>query len=164
MKIHGNHLPADEYHHRKRLRLIEKVTVDPKSGCWLHPGGVTKAGYAQDNWRSKREDAHRVSFRAFNGDIPDDMQVCHSCDVKICINPKHLFLGTVQVNADDKVSKDRQCRGETRPLAKLTEADVRKIRLLAAEGVSHTELAKMFNYARANVTRLVNGKIWKHVK
>ena len=56
--------------------------------------------------------AHRVSWTAFFGQIPDGLNVCHHCDVRSCINPDHLFLGTQAENMADMDAKKRRVTPE----------------------------------------------------
>lgn len=82
---------------------------EPNSGCWLWVGGTRdKRGYG--NWIRQGFDtrsAHRISWMMHKGPIPDGLHVLHKCDVTLCVNPEHLFLGTNQDNIDDKVRKGR---------------------------------------------------------
>lgn len=55
--------------------------------------------------------AHRYVWEYHKGPIPEGMLVCHSCDVKRCVNIDHLFLGTYLDNMLDKVAKGRQHLG-----------------------------------------------------
>lgn len=71
-----------------------------------------------------------------------------------------MFLGTPADNMADKVSKNRQCHGEQRPLAKLTEQNIRDIR---ASQETHVALAERFGVSFQNIARIRAGRTWKHV-
>lgn len=160
---HGNYLPDAEYAARKRKLLEGKVTKDPESGCWLHPGPQDDKGYCRDNWRSKHEMAHRVSYRAFKGPIPEGKQVRHKeCGRGCCINPEHLELGTQLDNEADKRlhGTDGYNRGSGRYNAKINEAQAAEIRV-RAKTESHAKLAKEFGIARPSVGRIMREEIWK---
>lgn len=85
--------------------IEEKSTPCPPSGCWLWEGGVNPSGYGVLGIVGRNQRAHRVSFEEFHGPIPDGMQVLHRCDVKSCVNPNHLYAGTSQDNANDRVKR-----------------------------------------------------------
>jgi hypothetical protein len=91
------------------------------------------------------------------------MQVCHRCDVKLCVNPDHLFLGTRQENADDAVAKGRIRRGASSPNAKLTESQVREIRKLVAQGQSRKSVAMTFSISKPHVDCICRREAWAHV-
>lgn len=90
-------------------RFEEKYIPEPNSGCWLWLGGVgwttTKMrrqllrGVMEINGRTWT--AHRYSYTAHKGPIPEGMMVCHSCGVSLCVNPDHLYAGTAKQNAAD---------------------------------------------------------------
>lgn len=89
--------------------------------CWLWPGSVNpQTGYGQlSEWADGRRvlwTAHRVSFRAFVGEIPGGKEICHSCDTRACFNPKHLFAGTHQDNMQDMVTKGRFRKPAVKPV------------------------------------------------
>jgi hypothetical protein len=86
---------------QKRLQKVE-------SGCWLYTGHIHPFGYVQISYHSQRERAHHIVYRATKGPIPDGMVVMHSCDVRHCLNPDHLSLGTQSENIIDAVKKGRQ--------------------------------------------------------
>ena len=89
----------------------------------------------------------------------------HHCDNPPCVNPEHLFLGTVKDNVADCIRKGRRGKhvGETVGTAKLTEYAVREIRVLAGYGVRQRELATQFGVHQVTVSNVVCGKTWRHV-
>jgi len=70
------------------------------TGCWLWRGS-DRFNYGTFYMNRKIHYAHRVSYELFVGQIPRKLMVCHSCDVKSCVNPSHLFLGTQKDNMKD---------------------------------------------------------------
>ena len=87
-------------------RLLNK-SYPNKNGCWIWHGKANDGGYGIIKIDGIEHRAHRISFEIFIGEIPDGILVCHTCDVRNCINPEHLFLGTHQDNSDDMISKGR---------------------------------------------------------
>ena len=109
---------------------------------------------------------HRYAWTQANGPIPPGMWVLHRCDVRRCVNPEHLFLGTAQDNSRDMVAKGRKVtnRGESHKLAKLTDGEVREIRLkYNGDRGDITRLARAFGVSRTAIERVVKGMGWKHV-
>ena len=94
-------------------RVQERVNVD-ENGCWVWKRPPTKDGYGQIGVKTdgvmKVYQAHRYSWSAFKGEIPAGMLVCHHCDVRTCVNPDHLFLGTHSQNMNDMADKGRSPR------------------------------------------------------
>ena len=106
--------------------------------------------------------AHRYSWRFYNGDIPAGMFVLHHCDNPSCVNPAHLFLGTNQDNATDRVNKNRQTKGELHPHHKMTNTDVAMIRkLFASNQISMRKLARMFCLSYSETNAILHRRTWR---
>ena len=114
------HHPDYDAHVLAHMR--SKVVVEPTRGCWLwqgfiHPnvvrnGKLIQRGYGMIGYRAKTHRAHRVMWMVTKGPIPAGMHVCHTCDVRRCVNPDHLWLGTNQQNITDMTMKGRGPCGE----------------------------------------------------
>lgn len=148
---------------------------EPNSGCWLWTGVLTKFGYGHISGGprgSKTLKATRVSWMLRHGEWPPDgILVCHRCDVRACVNPDHLFLGTHKENTQDMWRKGRRggikapparCqKGEHNPAAKVTDDIVRYIR---KSGATLAVLAEGFGISTACVCLIKNRKAWSHVE
>lgn len=53
---------------------------------------------------------NRISWMIHYGPIPDGLYVLHACDVKACVRPSHLFLGTQSDNIQDYLAKGHHLR------------------------------------------------------
>lgn len=89
-------------------RFNTKYLINEHTDCWEWTRATNNIGYGMFRVRKGiMRTAHRVSYELHKGDIPPGMCVCHTCDNPKCVNPDHLWLGTVQDNMDDKISKGR---------------------------------------------------------
>lgn len=136
-----------------------KKNNDPKL-CWEWQAGLI-VGYGAFWLRGKTCKAHRVAWELTNGGIPDGLCVLHECDNPKCVNPNHLFLGTVLINNIDKAQKDRSLFGERNPRAKLSPQDVDDIRRQYARGgLSQAAIAMQYGIDNTQVSRIVRRKQW----
>lgn len=139
---------------RKRL-----ASFAGQDGCWLW-NGATKNGYGYTTLFGVTMNAHRAAYLIAVGPIPNGLDVCHRCDVRLCIRPDHLFTGTRKENMEDCVSKGRSTKGEKNASAKLTEeqvlairADTRFARIVAAE----------YGVSKPNIEQIRRGERWTHL-
>lgn len=85
----------------------------------------------------------------------------HDCDNPPCVNPAHLWLGTAADNTADMLAKMRHRRWEAHPASKLSNAEVRAIRLLKAQGVRNATIAHQFGVTPTNIGYIVNNRSWR---
>lgn len=177
----------------KTPEFIKERTVVSHTGCWvwqltrerppLHPYGRCYFG-------KKYKMAHKVSWEAFNGPVPDGLCVLHKCDNPPCCNPEHLFLGTVADNNHDRFIKGRSAsgdrngartkpesrkrgqehwtnknrelvpRGETHGMAKLSYEKAAVIIAERKEGATITALSRRHGVGTSTIHRTISGKTW----
>lgn len=144
-------------------RFHQKYIPEPNSGCWLWIGGTRANSKGKLYSRHFRDNGtsingHRFSWIIHNGLIPEELCICHICDVTLCVNPEHLFIGTHQDNMTDMTNKNRQSkhRGEEKiNLAKLTNKEAEFIR---NSDLSQSQLGKIFNVAQTTIHRIKTNK------
>jgi hypothetical protein len=88
-------------------RFEDKFIPEPNSGCWLWTAAISGKGYGRFGLGGKSRIASRVSYRIYKGDVPSRMFVCHTCDNPSCVNPDHLWLGSLTDNVRDCAQKGR---------------------------------------------------------
>ena len=142
-------------------RFWPKVAKQP-DGCWIWQAAIRPNGYghlAASRRGIPPLKAHRVAYELTYGPIPAGMLVCHTCDVRACCNPAHLFLGTQRDNNLDKVRKGR----ESRPNAKLTPAQVKAIRERLRAGESQRAIAREHGLDPSTISNIATRKHWRRV-
>lgn len=138
-------------------RFWDRMTKCPLTKCWEWTGCTTNGGYGHIKFCGKLILTHRLSWLITNGDIPVNINVCHSCDNPKCCNPEHLFLGSQHDNVMDCSSKGRMrdCSGEANPNVKLSDDQVAQIR---NSDKSNVELAKELGVHRSHVWAVRRGQ------
>ena len=148
--------------------------VDKSGEYWNWTGcSNTTGGYGIFWFNGTDRRAHRYSYIIHHPltivllEHPD-ICVCHKCDNPRCVNPAHLFLGTMADNMMDKTAKGRnnspKQKGEKNGNSKLTEDDVREIRKRYAEGgITQQQLGLEYGLHNSKISSIINRKSWKHI-
>ena len=147
-------------------RFWSKVDKKSKDECWEWTAGTDKRyGAFWITSEGRMCKAHRVSYEIKHGPIPKGMKVCHHCDNTLCVNTKHLFLGTQEDNIMDAKNKGRLRNGisvgSMHGCSKLTEEQVN---IILKDTRTHIKIAKDYNVERSTVSLIKQGKTWKHVR
>ena len=147
-------------------RAIERYEPDTNGGCWLWTAGLDKSGYAVISENNRQTKVHRLIYKTLCGSIPNGLLVCHRCDVRSCINPEHLFLGTHADNTNDMYAKGRGVdrKGIKHPLAKLSSENVLEIRNMVRAGNSQSSVAKKFSVSKSTISGICSQGRWNHVE
>ncbi len=139
-------------------RFDAKWTPEPNSGCWLWTGATLNSGYGTFRLNGQLVTAHRASF-ILNGGTPS-VDICHSCDTRLCVNPAHLFAGTRLENIADSIRKGRFPRGERMGLSKLKDAQIVEIR---ASRQSQRFLARQYGVSQQAIQKIKTNQTWRHI-
>jgi hypothetical protein len=138
---------------------LESMAIpEPNSGCLLwNERREVRGGYGVVAVNNKRNMAHRVAYELTKGPIPSGLLVCHKCDVRACINPEHLFLGTYKDNTADMMRKGRH-RPHTSK--QLTDAQVLEI---FQSGELYRNITEKFGVLMSTVSQIKRGQRFTRV-
>jgi hypothetical protein len=141
--------------------------VDKSAGidaCWIWAARYKTRGYPYGvfDLRQGYVYTHRFAWELTFGSPDQNLCICHKCDNPKCVNPSHLFLGTHAENMQDMVQKKRSrtgCPKNSRRVGfgKLSDDDVRLIRLLREDGTPQSAIAERFNVNQSTVCRIYKG-------
>ena len=151
-------------------RLAKYSSRNESSGCLEWHGYKDVYGYGvllvSTDGIKKNKKAHRLSYEQANGAIDQGKLVCHKCDVRNCIEPTHLFLGTIADNNKDMMQKGRfrsgkqNNNGERNPNAKLTSKQVDSIKVLFQYGITQKQISNSLSLHRSTIQRIASRKNW----
>ena len=143
-------------------RFMARVSKQ-ENGCWHWNRSLTPEGYGSASVAGVGVLAHRLAWILFRGAIGPELFVCHVCDVRQCVNPAHLFVGTGFDNMRDAARKGRTLSGEANPRrrhAKLTRDVAEQIRARRAHGEAGLALAEEFGISEGTVCDIYKGRTW----
>lgn len=158
--------------------------VKKTKACWEWVGAKNEGGYGvmsrgRVNNSALLLRAHRVAWLIHNGELPEDLHVCHHCDNPACVNPTHLFLGTDGDNIRDMWRKGYGSPppvrfGSDNNKTKLTKNQVIEIRSKYEQGriarrmrdksnCSFNGLAKEYSVSKKTILNIIHRRVWKWV-
>lgn len=150
--------------HGVPLQFLNEIANARNSNeCIQWPFARAGKGYGHLRQGSKMVYAHRLICEMVHGPAPSPKhQAAHSCGhgFDACVNPRHLRWATQKENDADKAKHGTQNRGERHGIAKLTEKDVRKIRIALSEGHSQLVIANDFGVSTSTIGRIARGECW----
>lgn len=145
-----------------------KVNKHAPGGCWEWTASRKEKGYGQFIWRGKMHRAHRLAWALSGRELPErPLELAHSCDNRLCVNPDHLSVATHSQNMADCKAKRRHAHGERNLHAKLTAAQVAEIkrsfwRKSKNEHNAH-QLAARYGVQAGAIFAIANGRTWRYV-
>ncbi len=143
------------------LSLFPENAFKDYNNCWIWQGELETTGYGRISCKGKRYGVHQLAYLIFNGDIPQGQIVRHTCDVKHCINPKHLVLGNHTDNALDVMQRNSPM------YAKLNEEAVKVIKWMLKyknyHGLSR-KLSRLYNIDFSTISDIKRKRTWYWVQ
>lgn len=115
---------------RRKFGLVDRFwsrVTKRSDGCWWINGSpVKRDGHIRLMVDGAYVFAHRFSYELHVGPIPDGLFVLHHCDVPRCVNPDHLFVGTIRDNVHDAIAKGRHssCLSHARKVSQRAQVGV----------------------------------------
>jgi hypothetical protein len=73
-----------------RNRFLDQVAFEPMSGCWLWVGHINADGYGSIRVQKVLYQVHRYAYTILVGEVPEGLELDHTCQVRCCVNPAHL--------------------------------------------------------------------------
>lgn len=167
----GKAILRDEISIVRRVGFWAKVGNFAGDGCWPYLGKLkNRRGYGIVSMEhGGKRYAHRLAWALTHGHLQGGACVLHKCDNPECVNPGHLFLGTIRDNNKDMKRKGRArgpyLKGERCPTSKLTDAQVREIkRRLIAGGETLAQIARSYGVVPQTIGWISIGKRWTHIE
>lgn len=139
--------------------------VDRSGDCWEWNGGKGSSGHGRFKLNSRLYSPHRISFELFNGNIANDLMVCHRCNNPGCVNPRHLYAGTRSQNTQDTISAGTWNKPQGRQFkpTKLDAGQVTDIRIALRNGATVKGLARKYNVSPRSIQLIRDRRTWKQV-
>ena len=140
------------------LGHLEIPGLNP-TACWEWRGADKGNGYGNITYDGRNMPAHRAAYLMFCGSIDGGLDVCHTCDNRLCVNPDHLFLGTRGENMQDAKRKGR-LRGITKS-AHLTDRALQEVSERIRSGHTSRQIANDMEMSYARIAGIKAGRAYQ---
>lgn len=158
-------LCRDTFRFYDKIDKINGLNHPVHGKCWEWIGHAHgNNGYGGISDGGKIVYVHRFSYKFFVGEIPGKLKVLHKCDNRKCVNPNHLFLGTLLDNSQDMVRKGRHStKNYKRKGQKLSIDDVRIIKKRIKDGDKSKIIARDYGVTDRHMFDIKKGYKWSWV-
>ena len=130
--------------------------------CWNYQGKPVWNGYGRFGFDKKSMKAHRVAFELSNFVcLLPSACVCHHCDNRLCCNSRHLFLGSIADDHEDRNEKGRTACGITSGRSKLNEWQTVGILARYLQIIPISQIAREFGCSEGATRHICKGRNWK---
>lgn len=151
-----------------RIRSLDRKTVYKDGRVGNMKGQIMKPTVSSDtgylvlnltkNGKCKLCKVHVLVALTFHGECPEGMEVRHLDGVKVNAVKGNLKYGTPTENQADRVAHGTTNRGELCGTAKLSNADVIRIKaLLSAGAMAQKDIAAAFGVSQATISSIKHG-------
>jgi HNH endonuclease len=141
-----------------------RVAPADENGCRKWTGARSEWGYGlmRVGGRSGRNRrVHQLTYELTFGSVPAGLCVLHTCNVPPCVNPLHLYAGTLKQNSADMIRAGRSPHGERNGKAVLTAAQVANIRREYVPGkTGMRRLGLRYGVSAMTVQHIISGQSW----
>lgn len=166
-------MPSKTTQENMNQRFWSKVSKAGPDDCWPWNGANTSSdsthgrGHGRIRYMGKLLMAHHMSWMIAGNVLPENKYLLHTCDNPRCVNPNHLYVGTIQDNTDDMRQRGREkyaSIGEDNPSAKITETIVIQIlSLYWIDGYSQQAIADHIGIDQTTISRIIRRDTWSFV-
>jgi DNA-binding XRE family transcriptional regulator len=145
-------------------RFVELARSHDSDDCLLWPFSTNVKGYAQVRADGTVRLVHSMICEEFHGPRPEGFVTAHSCNVRHCVNWRHVRWATPQENSDDMIEHGTRRYGEAVTTSKLTEDQVKAIRdAYARSELTQQALADTYGISNQHVSDICSGRRWAHL-
>lgn len=152
-----------------RVRSLDRIITDRIGrvrrlrGCILRPSQVHGRPFVLLSKECEERNFRCAVLvaRAFIGERPDGMELCHEDGNSANDRLDNLVYKTHQANMDDLQRHGTAPKGARNSQARLTSSDVQSIRMLDG-AYTQRELGELFGVSQSSIHGIIVGKTWAH--